>query len=60
MCPVVESGPTELSRTYCQCSAGYVKEVFERMTGLPCRVEVLESLRTGGTRCRFKIDIAGA
>lgn len=57
MCPVVESSPEELSRTYCQCSAGYVREVFERMTGLPCSVEVLESLRTGGSRCRFKIDI---
>ena len=60
MCPVVESGPAELSRTYCQCSAGYVREVFERMTGEPCRVEVLESLRTGGSRCRFKIDLLDA
>jgi hypothetical protein len=60
MCPVVESGPAGLSRTYCQCSAGYVREVFERMTGSPCQVEVLESLRTGGSRCRFKIDIMEA
>jgi hypothetical protein len=57
MCPVVESGPAELSPTYCQCSAGYVREMFERMTGEPCRVEVLESLRSGGSTCRFKVDI---
>ena len=60
MCPVVESGPVELSGTYCQCSAGYVRESFERMTGSPCRVEVLESLRTGGSECRFKVDIEEA
>ena len=60
MCPVVESGPVELSPTYCQCSAGYVKEMFERLTGSPCRVEVLESLRSGGSACRFKIDIVPA
>lgn len=60
MCPLVESAPTTLSKTYCQCSAGYVREVFERMTGSPCRVELLESVRTGGKACRFKIDILGA
>ncbi len=60
MCPVVESGPAELSPTYCQCSAGYVRETFERLTGESCRVEVLESLRTGGTRCRFKIELLPA
>lgn len=57
MCPLVESGPEDLSPTYCQCSAGYVRESMERMTGSACEVEVLESVRTGGTRCRFKIDI---
>ncbi|MFC1540125.1 DUF6144 family protein [Gemmatimonadota bacterium] len=57
MCPVVESGPDQLSPTYCQCSAGYVGEMFERLTGSPCQVEVLESLRTGGSHCRFKIEL---
>ena len=60
MCVVVESGPVDLSPTYCQCSAGYVKESFERVTGSPCRVEVLETLRSGGSACRFKIDIQSA
>jgi len=60
MCPVVESGPARLSPTYCQCSAGYVRESFERLTGRPCRVQVLESLRTGGSSCRFRIDMQPA
>lgn len=57
LCPFVESGPERLSPTYCQCSAGYVKELFERMTGSPVEVEVVESLRTGGTLCRFKVNL---
>lgn len=57
LCPLVESGPERLSPTYCQCSAGYVKERFERMTGTPVKVEVLESLRMGGRICRFKITL---
>ena len=57
LCPFVESGPERLSPTYCQCSAGYVKELFERMTGTPVAVEVLESLRSGGKICRFKVNL---
>lgn len=59
MCPLVESGPSILSPTYCQCSAGYVKELFDRMTGQSVQVKVLESLRTGGKLCRFRIELPG-
>lgn len=57
MCPLVESGPENLSPTYCQCSTGYVKEMFERLAGKPVEVEILESLRMGGKLCRFRIVI---
>ncbi len=57
MCPLVESGPEELSPTYCQCSAGYLKELFGRLTGKSVSVEVLETLRTGGSMCRFTITL---
>ncbi|MCU0291156.1 MAG: DUF6144 family protein [Thermoanaerobaculaceae bacterium] len=57
LCPFVESGPERLSATYCQCSAGYVREMFERIAGAPVAVEVLESVRTGGKLCRFKVNL---
>lgn len=57
LCPVVESGPAGLSGTYCQCSVGYVKEMFERATGKPVHVELVESLKRGGQKCRFLIHI---
>lgn len=56
MCPQVESGPPGLSPSYCYCSTGYVKENFERTVGLPVKVDLLESLKTGGKDCVFKIE----
>ncbi|HVN74924.1 MAG TPA: DUF6144 family protein [Thermoanaerobaculaceae bacterium] len=57
LCPMVESKPAGLSRTYCQCSVGYVKEMHERKFGRPVQVELLDSVLYGGKRCRFKITV---
>lgn len=56
LCPLIENKPEKLSPTYCQCSVGYVKYMFQRfITFKPVQVELLESLRSGGKACRFKI-----
>ncbi|MBN2226106.1 MAG: hypothetical protein JW763_01950 [candidate division Zixibacteria bacterium] len=57
LCPIVESIPKDLSPTFCNCSAGYVKEMFRRYLGKPVDVELVETLQMGGTDCRFKITI---
>jgi hypothetical protein len=54
-CPLVESSPAGLSGTYCECSVGYVLEMFQTGTGKNVRVELLESVKRGGKECRFKI-----
>lgn len=58
LCPWVESGPEGLSGTYCYCSVGYVKTMFETYTGRKTDVELVESLKRGGRTCRFKITLA--
>jgi predicted ArsR family transcriptional regulator len=58
MCPAVETGPEGLSPTFCQCSTGYVREYMERGLGRPVRVELLESLKMGGSDCRFRIEVS--
>jgi len=56
MCPIVESGAPGMSKSYCNCSAGYVKEALERATGKTAlKAEVLESILWGGKDCRFKV-----
>ena len=58
LCPLVEKGPEGLSGTYCECSVGYVKAMFEHIGGKPVRVALLESLKRGGKACRFKVQLA--
>jgi hypothetical protein len=55
---MVESKPAGLSRTFCQCSVGYVGEMFRQKFGRPVTVELLDSVLYGGKRCRFKITVA--
>jgi hypothetical protein len=57
LCPLVEDGPKDLSPTYCHCSVGYVGYMFEKAIGRPVQVELLESLRGGGKRCRFAVRL---
>jgi hypothetical protein len=58
LCPMLESGPETLSPTYCQCSVGYVKYMFQRLiTFKPVDVELVESLRSGGKACRFRVNV---
>ncbi len=58
LCPLVESGPAGLSGTYCECSVGYVREMFKTYTGRDSTVELLDSLKRGGKTCRFRITLA--
>ena len=57
-CPMVEGGPAELSATYCECSVGYVLEMFRVNTAKNVRVELMESVKRGGKQCRFKVITA--
>ena len=55
LCPLLEDGPAKLSPTYCQCSVGYVREMFTRQVGRPVQVELVRSLRRGDAECRFAV-----
>lgn len=57
LCPMAESKPAGLSPTYCNCSLGYVKEMYGRRFGRDVDVELLESVLGGGKRCRFKVTV---
>ncbi len=43
---------------YCDCSKANNQALFETVTGKPARVEVTESPRRGGSRCRFVIHLS--
>jgi hypothetical protein len=58
-CSLLRGLPAEetISRTYCQCSRGFVKEMWERLLGKPVRVEVVATAVTGARECTFKIHL---
>ncbi len=56
-CPLVADGPERLPDSYCNCSRGWVLEVFGAITGKPVTVDLISSIRRGGPDCRFEIRI---
>ena len=42
-CPLVAELKEPLSASYCFCSAGWLKEVYETVSGKPVTVEILET-----------------
>ena len=58
-CPLVRGFPGRLPESFCNCSRGWVKELFE--TGLGRRVEVVleKSIRQGDDICRFRVKLQG-
>jgi len=54
-CSCVKRVDKPLSKTWCACTLGYTKRMFEHILGRPVAVELLESVKTGGQVCRIRI-----
>jgi len=55
-CPNVNKIPTgKLSATYCNCSRGWVKALFEGALGRPVEVIMEKSIVKGDEQCRFRV-----
>lgn len=46
--------------TYCQCSAGWYKQLFEAALGLHVEVRLVQSIISGAPSCEFEISIPSA
>jgi len=47
--------PSKLSATYCTCSRGWAKALFEGALGRPVEVIMEESIVKGDKQCKFRI-----
>lgn len=60
-CPLartaIRDGTPEISSTFCYCSGGFEKIAFDTIFGESTRVELLESVLKGDSRCRFAVTI---
>ncbi|MCX5977051.1 MAG: DUF6144 family protein [Coprothermobacterota bacterium] len=48
---------TKVPPTWCYCSAGYEKTLFDNVFGESLEVEVQQSVLDGSERCRFAIKL---
>ncbi len=49
--------PKKLSKTYCNCSRGWVKELFEGALSKPVEVTLEKSIVGGDDQCKFRIRL---
>lgn len=54
-CPLVKGYPGKISSSWCNCSRGWLLELFERALGRPVKIELEKSIKQGDDICRFRI-----
>jgi len=54
-CPIVKKDSEKLPRTFCNCSRGWVKELFESVLEKAMEVELEESIKAGDDVCKFRV-----
>jgi predicted hydrocarbon binding protein len=54
-CPLVRRGIVELNGTFCLCSRGWVKAVFEKLLKRPVRVELEKAIGRGDDTCKYNV-----
>lgn len=54
-CPMLESVDILPAKTWCYCTVGYSKQIFEYTFDCEVDIELLESIKTGGKQCLMKI-----
>lgn len=55
-CACVKRAPGTLSRTWCLCTLGNAEGIFTEAFHKEVRVELLESIKTGGERCVIQVN----
>jgi len=56
-CPMMKSYKGKLSKSFCNCSRGWIKELFESALDKPVEVALLKSIMQGDKSCRFEVKI---
>ncbi|MCX6093335.1 MAG: DUF6144 family protein [Candidatus Bipolaricaulota bacterium] len=55
-CDQIKGIPTgDVPDAYCNCSVGWIREVFEQAIGRPVKVERVTTVISGGDECRFRV-----
>jgi len=58
-CGLLRGLPNEetVSKTYCNCSRGFVEKFWENVLGRPVKVDLMQSVVSGDKECKFAIHL---
>ena len=58
-CSLIRGLPADetISPTYCHCSKGFVKKLWEGILDRPVTVELLQSVMSGAKECKFAVHL---
>ncbi len=58
-CGLLRGLPTDeqVSKTYCNCSKGFVKKLWESVLEKPVKVDLIQSAVSGSKECKFAIHL---
>ena len=56
-CACVKRIDKPISKTWCYCSLGFVKSLFERAFDSEVDVDLIETIKSGGTQCVFEVTL---
>lgn len=56
-CSCVKKTNKPISKTWCYCTLGYTKRMFDYVLECNTDVELVESIKSGGSRCVMRIKI---
>ena len=56
-CPLVKAYSGELSPSFCNCSRGWIKELFESVLERPVSVDLEKSIKRGDDLCRLRVRL---
>lgn len=54
-CSCIKRADANVPQTWCLCTLGYVKKLFDYVLERDTEVELIESVKTGGSKCVMKI-----
>ncbi|MFW9832371.1 MAG: GyrI-like domain-containing protein [Candidatus Thorarchaeota archaeon] len=56
-CPLIRDCLDETPEAFCNCSAGWPKQLWEGILDQPLKIEIVQSLTKGDDRCEFAIHL---
>jgi predicted hydrocarbon binding protein len=56
-CPLVKNNIIQISPTFCYCSRGWMKKIFETVFKRPVEVELTKAIGRGDNMCQFKVKL---